>query len=307
MMNTIVDIHADDYGYTLNTSKDILELIKKGLLDSISIIPNTSYFDESMDLLYKEIPNLPFLPLISVHINLVEGYNLSNTSLLSRDGINTSSWSDILIASIGGIKKELKNQLKKELKAQINKTDEVVSKCIEIAKKNNIPCEQKGIRIDSHTHTHSIPLVFDAIKEVIGEEHLNVEYIRNPKEPILPFITNIGLSFKPINFIKNAILNVFSKNIDNYLDDKGIQKMYMWGLVMSGEMDFDRIQIIYPKMLDIVKKHNRNLEILFHPGLALESENVDELNKTNMKDFNMSHNRSIEKEAILKIKEIVRG
>ena len=39
---TKIDIHADDYGYSLAVSRDILECMKAGCLDSISIICNTS-------------------------------------------------------------------------------------------------------------------------------------------------------------------------------------------------------------------------------------------------------------------------
>ncbi len=34
------DIHADDYALTLNTSKDMLECMRAGKLDSISIVTN---------------------------------------------------------------------------------------------------------------------------------------------------------------------------------------------------------------------------------------------------------------------------
>lgn len=302
-MNNIY-IHADDYGYTLNTSKDILDCMKKGALDSVSIICNTSFFDESMELLYETIPSIPFLPLISVHLNFVEGFNLSDTKLLSRNGINVASWLDILVASIGGMKKDLKTQLKKEIKAQINKTQEVVEKCIEIAEKNNISYKQKGIRIDSHTHTHSIPLVFEALEEVIREEGYHVEFIRNPKEPLSPFITNVGLGFKPVNYVKNNILNFFSHKIDKYSKKNNLPVVNMWGLVMSGNMDIDRINKLLPKMIKSSK--NRTLEILFHPGLALKDEIREELNIENMNNFNMSSNRHIEKDAVLRIKSIMK-
>ena len=306
-MNNNIDIHADDYGYTLNTSKDILDLMKDGLLDSISIIPNTSYFDESMELLYESIPSLPFLPLLSVHLNLIDGYNLSNTSLLSKNDKNVKSWGEIFIISIGGMKKVLKKQLKAEIKVQIDKAESVISKCIEIAIDNGVPCFQKGIRIDSHIHTHSIPMEFEALIEVIKEEHYNVEYIRNPKEPLIPFIKNIGLGYKPINLVKNIILNILSIKIDKYLDKNNMKKMYMWGLVMSGEMDFDRIKKLYPQMKKYAYKKNRKLEILFHPGLALESEYREELNKEDMKNANTSNNRIVEKKAVMNMKELIIG
>lgn len=303
MKTSNVDIHADDYGYSLNTSKDILDCLKVGKLDSISIICNTNAFEESMDLLYKEIPNLPYLPLMSVHLNLVEGFNLSNTPLLSKNGINNSSWADLFIASFGGMKSDLKEQAKQEIKAQINKTNEVIKKCIDIAKKNNVEYKQKGLRIDSHVHTHPIPVVFDALVEVIKEEKYNVEYIRNPKEPLVPFIKNVNLwkTYGIVNFAKNIILNIFSIKVDKYCKKHGIGLMYMWGLVMSGHMDYDRIQKLYNDMENYSNKHNKKLELLFHPGIGLKDEYSNEKNIEYFNDFNSSENRKEEKDAVMRI------
>lgn len=295
---TNIDIHADDYGYTLNTSKDILDCMEKGLLNSISIICNTSYFDESMELLYKEIPNLPFLPLMSVHINLVDGFNLTNSYYLSKEGINTLSWTNLFFKSFGKEKKEIKDEIENEIKEQINKTQIVINNCIEIAKKNNIICNQKGLRIDSHVHTHVIPIVLDSLYDVIKKEKYNIEYVRIPKEPITPFIKKLKylIGYKPINIIKNCILNIYSRKIDN--------DTYMWGLVMSGKMDYKRVNGIFPFMIEKAKIDKKNLEILFHPGIALKNEYRKELNINDFNEFNISSNRKLEKDCILKIKSI---
>ena len=75
----VVDIRADDYGYTLNTSKEMLSCIDS--LDSISIICNTSYFEESMAMFYKTIPNMKSLPKLAVHLNIVEGFSYDGSIL----------------------------------------------------------------------------------------------------------------------------------------------------------------------------------------------------------------------------------
>lgn len=289
----IIDIHADDYGYSVNTSKEILDCMKQGCLTSISIMANTKAFDESMDMLYKQIPSLPFLPLISVHISLPEG----NGEVLPL------SWGRLFLSN-----SSIKENIKKELKYQINIIDEVIEKCIDIAKKNNVEAKQKGIRIDTHIHTHPIPVVWQSLLEVIEEEKYNIEYIRNPKEPLMPFIKHIDFipSYGIANMLKNRILMFYSRKIDKYCDKHNMNKMYMWGLCMSGHMDFDRIKKVYKDMYDYAEKHNRNLELLFHPGIALESEYSKELNKDYFKNANCSINRKIEKDAVLRIKEIVR-
>ena len=292
MKTSNVDIHADDYGYSINTSKDMLECMKKGCLNSFSIICNNAKFEESMDMLYEAIPSFPFLPLISVHINLPEG----------KGDILPLSWAKLFLSN-----NSIKSELKKEIKYQIEKVNEVVEKCLEIANSCGIPVNQRGIRLDAHIHTHPIPVVWNSLIEVIDEEKYHIEYIRNPKEPIIPFIKNVSLipSYGITNIIKNRILMFYSRKIDKYCDEHKIEKMYMWGLCMSGHMDFDRIKKIYPDMLKYASSHNRKLELLFHPGMALESEYSEEMNKDYFRDANLSKNRHIEKDAVMRIKEII--
>ena len=294
-MNCKIDIHADDYGYSLDTSLDMLECMRAGRLDSFSIICNTKWFDESMQMLYREIPKLPFLPLISIHLNIPEGY--------SESELFPMSWGKLFLASYSPNRKKVKDELKKELKRQIFKTQSVINECIRIAHINHIPYQQRAIRLDSHIHTHLIPVVWDSLVEVIDEEDLNIEYIRNPKEPIFPFIKNTSLlpTYGIVNLIKNRILMMYSGKVDKYCKKHKIDKMYMWGLAMSGHMDYERIEKIFPDMVQIAQKNNRTLELLFHPGKATVQEYSEEMNPDYFRDANSSENRHIEKEAVMKM------
>ena len=78
----------------------------------------------------------------------------------------------------------------------------------------------------------------------------------------------------------------------------------MWGLVMSGKMDIDRIKELYPDMLNKANKDNRTLEILFHPGYTPEYEINNELAKDAVIDFYNNENRKIENIAVKNIKGI---
>lgn len=295
---TKIDIHADDYGYSLAVSRDILECMKAGCLDSISIICNTSYFEQSMALLYENIPFLPFLPKISIHLDLPEG-------LHGQNGL-PMSWSKLFIKSYMPGRNRLKEILKSDLRNQIKKTQPVIDKCIEIAKENNVEYGQHGIRLDSHVHTHLIPVVWDAMSEVIAEDHLNIEFIRNPKEPIMPFLNHVSLwkTYSLINIVKNRILMFYSGKADRYAKKESMNRMYMWGLVMSGHMDYDRIQKVYPQMLKKAQDDNRDLEILLHPGKAEKDEFDDSMDKGNFDGFSSSDNRHVEKDAVLRIRNI---
>lgn len=293
-----IDIHADDYAYSLNTSKDIIDCLKQGALDSISIICNTRYFDESMQMMYEEIVNLPFLPKMSIHLNLVEGETQSN--------LLPMSWAKLFFHSYWFGKSRIKNEIKSEIKKQIDKGQKAIDKCIEMAKKNNIEVKQKGIRLDSHVHTHLLPIVFSSLKELIEEEKYDIEYIRNPLEPIGPFFSESKLlsTYNIVNIIKNRILAFYSKKVDNYCDRKKLAKMYMWGLIMSSHMDFARIEVIYPRMVEKAEKDDRVLELLFHPGKADKDEYSKEMNEDYFRSFNSIDNRHIEKDAVLKMKEL---
>lgn len=78
-----LDVHADDYALTAHTSQDILECMKKGKLDSISVMVNMSCSGRCIDMLIKAIPELPFLPKMSIHLDFVEGKCLAGGSEVS--------------------------------------------------------------------------------------------------------------------------------------------------------------------------------------------------------------------------------
>ncbi len=293
-----IDLHADDYAYSLNTSRDILDCLSCGALDSISIICNTSQFKECMDLFYAAIPSFEKLPLLSVHLNLCEGFQSSE--------LLPMSWGQLFLASYSLKRKKYKAILKQEIRRQLTETQNVIERCIAIAKENGVPVKQNGLRIDSHIHTHPIPIVWESLIEVIAEDKLEVEYIREPSEPLSVYLkeNSLWFTYDPINLIKNRILRFYSHKIHRYLTKQGKTSMYLWGLVMSLHMDFDRIKVLWPAMCRKADRDGRDLELLFHPGTALESEYTKEMNAKYFKDSNTSKNRGIEKESVLQIKEI---
>lgn len=304
------DIHADDYALTLNTSEDMLECMRAGKLDSISIVTNMSCFEECMELLYAEIPNLPFLPLLSVHLDFVEGRCLAGRKKapdLVKNGSDLMGlgWGGLFFASyLPGKRKKIKAQLTCEIKEQLARGDRAAKRCLEIAGKTGIPCAQKGLRIDSHQHAHMIPVVWEAMLAAVKDEGYTVEYIRNSKEVLGVFLTNVSLykTYRPINFIKNRLLSFYSHKADRYCKENGIKPMYLWGLVMSGRMDQKRIEKLYPKMLAKAGRDGRELEILFHPGLMLADEVTDEVAGEAVEDFYRREDRHVEKEAVLGMK-----
>lgn len=277
-----IDYHADDYGLSVNNSKRILELIDSGKLNSISIIANMGCFEECMQLLNNKWDSWKVKPLISVHINLIDGYTLSKESAEITNG----SWGNLFLRSLipGPAYTRLKNELKEEIKSQITAV-------VTALPQNN------DLRLDSHVHTHMIPVVFDAMLQAVNELELSdrLVFIRNSKEPLMMFLSTKGIrgTFPLVNAIKNIILNVLSIRVSKKIKLLNLPSTMLWGLIMSGQMDTQRVKKLSPSMLSYASKRDNYLEILCHPGIVLESEMRPEYGKADL-GFILSSNRDVE-------------
>ena len=306
-----IDVHADDYALTVNTSKDMIECMLAGKLDSISIVSNTGCFTDCMDMLYEAIPSMPYLPLMSVHIDLVEGMSLTTdldeiSIYRKADGktLLNLTWGKLFALSyLIGRKNRIYKCIEDEIAAQIKRCDEVIKRCIEIAKESGVSCSQRALRIDSHQHAHHIPIVWKAIMSVLEREDIHPEYIRNSKEPLAVFLSEKSLlrTYRPVNIVKNRILSLYSHKIDRYCTKNNIEKMYLWGLIMSGRMDAERVQRLFGKVSGKAARDGRTLEILFHPGLMLPEEAGCETAKDAADDFYLSNDRHVEKDAVMNV------
>lgn len=296
-----IDIHADDYALTPNTSKDIIKCLKAGKLDSISIVPNMSCYEECMDLLYKAIPELPYLPLMSVHVNLVEGIPMFKGEY-NTPAYESVSWGKLYMYNwIVGKSNPIVESINEEVRAQIAKCQNSINKCIRIAKDNGIKCEQSGLRIDSHQHTHMIPLVWNACLKACKDLGLELEYVRNSHEPLYVFLKNNDLrpTYRFTNIVKNRILAIHSHKAGRLSKQLGFNKMYLWGLIMSGNMDIERVSKLFHNVQDYASKNGRTLEILFHPGLVMPLEINDELNAEAVISFYLNDGRKNEMETVM--------
>lgn len=282
-----IDFHADDYGISPNNSKRILELVRNGHLNSFSIIPNMSCYDECISILKAEWDSLPVKPLISVHINLIGGINLSNT------GNQYPSWGKIFLPSLipGKNRKRMFSQITSEIESQISRVYNDISSLDSSLK----------LRLDSHVHTHMIPLVFDATIQAVENLGLTdrLEYIRLSREPLGMFLTTKGVrgTYSPVNIVKNLVLRFLSLRSSRILAKKHINHGLLWGLMMSGKMDKDRMSILLPQMTAYTQKKDTYLEILGHPGIVLPEESLPEFGPDDTVAF-FSENRNLEYQAM---------
>ncbi len=291
-----IDVHADDYGLTLNTSKEMLEGVNAGKLNSISVVPNMSAYDASYELWKKELDRTKE-PAVSVHLNFMEGHCCGDASKLSclvdKDGFFNISWGTLVKYNYNfAIRDRVKSQLKYEILAQLSK----VIKTYDLL-------NDKKLRVDSHQHTHMIPIVMEALVEVIEENNYPTEYIRISKEPWWVYFKypQFFASYRPINMVKVMILNWYSLKDEKIIAKYNLSKMFLSGVFLSGKMDYARVEKILPDLKRVADKKGACLEVLFHPGTTKIEEVGPEFNHPAANEFYLSPNRQIEYDAMMKL------
>ena len=291
-MGVKIDIHADDFGESVHASEDILDCLKAGKLDSISVLANMSCFQTCVKRYREEEKDFPKKPRISVHLNFMEGSCLSAPEtlpgLVDEEGHFSISWGKLFLQSFLPGRKKMKEQLQTEIELQTSAVQKAFP-------------ELKKLRFDSHQHTHMIPVVADALLEVIQKNGLEVEYVRNSREPMFPFLKKGSFykTYRPVNFVKNMILHFCSFLLEGKFRKMGLEPMYLWGLIMSGYMDRERVAELMPILKKTAERRGRTLEILFHPGQVLKTEITPEFSQEEAIAFHVSDDRKVEKQAVM--------
>ena len=272
---------ADDYGISKISNTRIEECLTNGVLNKISVLPNSDALDFKRRLLGENVK-------LSLHLNLIEGYPLSkkeDVSLIVSDkGFFKYSFIGLFFLSFFGNRSLLEKQLYNEIKMQIDFWKKEMG-------------EETPILVDSHQHTHMIPLVFKTLMRVIKEENVEVEYIRIPAEPILPYIKSPSLYFKfrPIGLIKQWLLKFLKFVNRKELKKANIKSALFMGIMFSGQLTEDKIN----KLLPYYKKQNENIEIAFHPGYLESGESLIDGFRQNFKKFYYSKWRRKEYDTLL--------
>lgn len=191
--------HADDYGVTPEQSKRILDCYKQGVLNSISVLPNSPALVECRELLEEADPEHQIRRVL--HINLVEGRPVAGAErvsmLVDEQGMFSCSFVKLWLWNylLHGKKREaLKQQIKCEITAQLKAVTD--------------KCDYDITGVDSHQHYHMIPIVFDVLMEVLEETDINVKEIRVPIDPLSPVMMAKDKPYRipMVNWIKWLIL-----------------------------------------------------------------------------------------------------
>lgn len=293
-----IEFHADDYGLFPAQSGRILECAENGVLNAVSVMTNSP----NMDVLCRQLPKSQMT--VAVHLNFMEGKALSGHSsaplLTDKDGTFCLTFGKLLLHSWLPGRSAWKAQIKQEIRLQIHALQGTMERL-----------GQTACRLDSHAHYHMIPLVFDALMEVIQEEQLPVCYIRIPKEPLKIYWKNRMKirGWRLINLIKVAVLNMLAcRNEAIY---KGVlqgqeHKVFL-GVMLSGKMCRENVEAILPDALRLAQKQGRGLEILAHPGGVTEEEDLKKLTHPDDVSFLSSPDRLLEKDMLKSLSATATG
>ena len=277
---------ADDYGLNREVSCHIEECINNGVLNKVSIFPNFDKIDFSRFSQNKELR-------FSLHLNLVEGKCMSDAKeiglIADKDGNFIHTFGGLFKLNLFCGKK-LYEQVYKEIKAQVCFWKSILQ-------------EDTPFCIDSHQHTHMIPVIFKALTTVLAEEKIEIEYMRIPAEPLLPYLKTPSLYFtySAVNIIKQWLLNFLWLINKSRIRKQPIKTAYFMGILFSGKMDEKRVSKILPHYIKLASKQGKDIEILSHPGYLKEKEIDFKEKNVKFKKFYLSENRETEFKAAMNI------
>ncbi len=294
----MIEFHADDYAMFPGESRRILDCYHEGVLNGVSVLTNSPYLNECMEKLIKEAPDMR----LTVHINFYEGKAISSANqiplLVNKEGIFDISFGRLCIASymLPHKRNKYRHQLAKEIRAQI------------LALK---PWCKDGFRLDGHGHYHMIPVVFDAMCDVIKEEHLKVTYVRVPCEELSMYRTHWKelVGFRPLNVLKVLILDFFAwRNKNRYPKFFSRLKKHLFVGVFF-PMRYENALPLLKEGKKIVDERSErdgeewDYEMLFHPGDIQEPEDLKKVTIDKDKGFFVSEDRRRDYEALHRLKD----
>jgi len=283
----MIYVCADDYGVSETACEHIEDCVKNGSLNKVSVLPNgrIPYCKERFS--GEKIVQ-------ALHIDLVEGKPLSSPEdvslLVSDNGYFKYSFIGLLLQSFLPRRKELEAQIYREIKAQITYWRTCFND-------DTLPA------IDSHQHTHMIPLIFRTLMRVIRDEGIHVEYIRIPAEPVFPYLMTPSLYFTyhPVNLVKQWLLKLLGLLNRKEFRKSGMKTAYFMGVLFSGKMNEKRVNKVLPHYFKLANKNNKDIELLFHPGYMEPEERVLAESKKTFKEFYLSEGRKIEFHTVMNL------
>ena len=256
-------LNADDFGMSNDFNRAVLYGYGKGLLKSASICANGAAFDNAVNEILPECPELG----IGVHLNIIEGKSLTRCDLLTNsEGKFNNGYLSLILKSKN---KNFQKQIENEFRAQIEKI-----------KKFTQPDH-----IDSHVHTHAIPEIFKITVRLAKEYH--IPFIRTQHEQfytVSDSSKHLNLRY-PLNILKILLLNSFTKANKKLLEqDILLTNNFLLGVGYTEMMDDKTIEY----GLEALPDKDLIAEALIHPCKYLSN-----IANSHSKEFLITQNKEL--------------
>jgi predicted glycoside hydrolase/deacetylase ChbG (UPF0249 family) len=159
----LVIANADDFGLNPNVNKAILYAYRQGYINSTSLLTNTVYFDETVQLIQKN----PIVTNIGIHVDFAEGKPISNFNqpfYLNKSGNWDIERTNKKLARLNAhaqaaFTSEINAQIEKALSAQITIT-----------------------HLDSHFHLHTLPCFYQLFLQAAKRYGLKLRLAQTDNE-----------------------------------------------------------------------------------------------------------------------------
>ncbi|MGE0101881.1 MAG: carbohydrate deacetylase [Blastocatellales bacterium] len=173
-------VNADDFGLTPGVNRAIIEGHRRGIITSATLMVNMPAFDEAVELA-KSTPSLG----VGLHFNITQGSPVSPVervrSIIDRSGNFPGTTTALLIRNLAG--RLERSEIENELRAQIERM---------------LSAGIRPTHIDTHKHSHAIPIVLDAIIDVARE--YGIPAVRKLRQPF-----DVGTGMPPIKVLTQAL------------------------------------------------------------------------------------------------------
>ncbi|XP_033119317.1 carbohydrate deacetylase-like isoform X2 [Anneissia japonica] len=239
-------INADDFGYSLQRNRGIVECFKNKSITSTSLLVNSVAMDDAVHhIRHLGIP-------AGVHLNLTEGLPVGRhfESLVDENGFFLGKLGFRDAIQQGSIQYQ---DLRTEITAQLNAYYEAVGR--------------KPTHVDGHQHVHVLPVVRDVFAKVLEQQ--GIRWTRLPAELDLDSCTWSSQGMRAFfnSVVENAASSqeVFTKHSIRFPDG------FVGLSTMGKEMTSDRVV----QALTNIMNHNpatSTIEWMVHPGYPTEIE-----------------------------------
>ena len=247
--------HADDCGLTRGITRAILDCARSGALLGASVMAGGDCADEAARSLEQTIAGRHGLPVVGVHINLLEGRCLlppERLPLLARpDGFFRHSLGSLYLA--------LSVPFSRAKQALL---DEIAEECAAQTARIQAAVPTARLYLDGHLHVHILPALRPVLFSLL--ERFPIDYVRVQVEPRYAMPSPPRLRI--VGTIRRELLRLWSRGLPAALSRRGVRAPDCFiGAFCSGSMTLPRLIA----GLDHARRafaDDALVEVMFHPG-----------------------------------------